>query len=106
MIDEIEGVIATARKPAQPVKGKTMADNEPEGESPPYEDDLGTTFYTHGFGPDAGEKTDLDISIPSPEEMAKRLSKHFTEEQANAITLELYQPVRTVLRDLCLRGIR
>lgn len=54
----------------------------------------------------SGVRAGLDINLPTPAEVASSLMGHFCEDQANAIAAEVYQPIRDMLKDLALRGIR
>lgn len=48
-----------------------------------------------------GERVELDIDMPTPEEIAIRLEGNgFTAEQASAVAAEVYQPIRNMLRML------
>lgn len=46
----------------------------------------------------------MDVTLPTPNEVSKQLQGNFTEDQAADIAQYVYQPLRESLRELMLKG--
>lgn len=51
------------------------------------------------------EGAEIDIDLPTPVEVARELENSFTTEQAEDIAQYVYQPLREVVKGLCLKGV-